>query len=63
MLKIGDGRGMERRACSEKNRENIVKFFTDNPGATKTECAKELGISTKTVDRHVQLVVNSGSEG
>lgn len=56
MLEIGDGRGMERRECSEKNRERIMKFFTDKPGATKTDCSKELGISTRTVDRHVREI-------
>lgn len=56
MLEIGDGRGQERSETAKQNRENIIDFFTRNPGATKTQCATSLGISVTTVIRHVKEI-------
>lgn len=58
MIEVGDGRGLANKQESEKNRMNIVKFFKDNPGATKVQCAKSLGINKVTVARHVKIILS-----
>ena len=56
MLKIGDGRGKERSEKAKQNRADIISFFKENPGTTKTECANILGISIATVMRHIKAI-------
>lgn len=56
-MKIVDGRGKNRSNIGKKNRESIVEFFKNNPDKTKTDCARELGVSYKTVLRHVELMM------
>jgi len=56
MINVGDGRGQERSALAQKNKEAIIDFFKRNPGATKLQCANSLGISPITVTRHIKLI-------
>ena len=56
MLNVGDGRGKERSEKAAQNRADIIDFFNNNPGATATECADSLEISSATVRRHVKAI-------
>ena len=57
-MEIKDGRGMNKTKESEENREKIAKWFERNPGSTKKQCCDAIGISYKTVQKHLKVISN-----
>ena len=61
-MDIKDGRGQHRKDVEQENRENIIKFFTEYPNGTRTDCSKATGLSLVTIRRHLKEI-NQCTEG
>ena len=55
-MEISDGRKQRSAKIKAKNRETIVKWFSDNPEGTITGCCKALGFVYQTVKNHIEEI-------
>jgi len=55
-MEILDGRKRRSAQIKKKNRETIVKWFSDNPDSTITDCCKGLGFTYQTVKNHIDEI-------
>lgn len=53
MYNLPDGRKKRMTDIKEVNRAKIIDFLEKNPNSTKTECAKELNLSHRTITNHL----------
>lgn len=44
------------RLRGEQTRQKVYAFFREHPFATQEQCANALGVSIKTVGKHVQVL-------
>jgi len=49
-----------KRFVENQNRQNISKYISDNPGTTKAEISRNLGINRGTVKYHVHKLESEG---
>jgi predicted ArsR family transcriptional regulator len=57
---VRDGRGANKRALAEKNKKQVEDWFKKNPDSTITECCKGVGLSFKTVRKHIDSIQKEG---
>lgn len=57
MLK--DGRGENKKALAKINLEKVRAWVEKNPNATLTECCEGVGMTYKTVKRHINTIRRS----
>jgi len=55
-MDVSDGRGKSMKELAEKNKQDVAEFFKKNPGSTKADCQRALGISYITVSKHVKAL-------
>ncbi len=48
-MNIKDGRGANRAELKKENIAKIKRFFKNNPGAIKKDCAEATGLSYSTI--------------
>jgi predicted HTH transcriptional regulator len=51
--KIKNGRGLNMKAVAEKNRKRVLDYFGKHPYSTRGECCEKLGLTYKTVQKHL----------
>jgi len=60
-MKISDGRGRAQIELAKKNKKAVFNyFFVSNPDSTITECCKSLGLSYRTVRKHINTLLKEG---
>jgi len=52
-MKVKDGRGQNRVQEALKNKQNVKKWFLDNPDTTIKECCESLCLAYHTVRKHI----------
>ena len=57
-----DGRGLNKKIEAEKNRQRIKVWVAENPGKTKKECCEALGVTYKTLQKHLATIEENKGE-
>ncbi len=59
IIKVGEKKSghYARKSVEAKNKDIIKKFFIENPGETKAECARATNLTWPTVNKHVKDIL------
>ena len=53
MIEVADGRGVVGAIIGKKNRDNVEKYYKENPGSNIINCCRALNLSYKAVKGHI----------
>jgi len=59
-MNVGTWENTGKKIVGERNRKRVEKWFTSNPGRTVAECSRALGLTWKTVKKHVVAIQKEG---
>ena len=54
---IGNAQGRKSIAIRDKNRKRIRQWMKENPGGTKIDCQRDLGLSYGAVTNHMKVIL------
>lgn len=55
-MDIQDTRGLHRKEIAKKNRAAIYNYIMEHPGCSRSEIARAVGLSYKTIRSHIDAI-------